>query len=74
MSPMADLRAHFRVDPGITAIDVDARGEVILLVNGNDQTFTALTIDFISTINTAGSPVLGNPEAPVTIAVFTDFE
>ncbi|MBL0382161.1 MAG: hypothetical protein JKP90_21630 [Desulfofustis sp. PB-SRB1] len=38
---------------------------IILLVNGNDQTFTALTIDFISTINTAGSPVLGNPEAPV---------
>jgi protein-disulfide isomerase len=72
--PNGRLKGTFKVDPGVTAIDVDARGEIILLVNGNDQTFSALTIDFISAINTAGSPVLGNPEAPVTIAVFTDFE
>lgn len=62
------------VDKGVTAIDTDARGENLLLVNKDDNTFTSIAIDFVVAIDDTGSPVKGHPDAPVTIAVFTDFE
>lgn len=72
--PNGKLKGSIPVDKGVTAIDTDARGENLLLIDSEKNSFTSLSIDFIVTINTEGSPVLGNVDAPVTIAVFTDFE
>ncbi len=72
--PNGTLKGSIPVDKGVTAIDTDARGENILLIDSDKNTFTSLSVDFIVSIDTAGSPFLGKAEAPVTIAVFTDFE
>jgi protein-disulfide isomerase len=62
------------IDKGVSAIDTDARGENILLINSKDNTFSSIAIDFVVDIDIDGSPTKGNPEAPVTLTVFTDFE
>lgn len=68
------LEGTIPVDPGVTAIDIAPRAERLYLINDETKTFSALTIDFIRNINTAGSPYLGPEDAPVTVALFTDFE
>ncbi len=72
--PNGNLKASADVDPGVVAIDTDARGEQILLVDKDNKTFTSFSIDFVAEIDITGSPLQGNPDAPVTVAVFSDFE
>ena len=72
--PNGNLKASADEDPGIVAIDTDARGEQILLVDKDNKTFTSFSIDFVAEVDVTGSPFKGNPEAPVTVAVFSDFE
>ena len=68
------LKGSLPVEAGVSAIDTDARGENLLLMNGETKSFSSISIDFIVEIDTAGSPFLGDVNAPVTIAVFSDFE
>ena len=62
------------VEKGVSAIDIAPRGEKLYLINQKDNSFTDLSVDFVVKVNTAGSPYLGQENALVTIAVFTDFE
>ena len=71
---MGELTGSIPVDKGVSAIDIAPRGERLFLINQETRVFSDLTIDFIADINTAGSPFLGLASAPVTIAVFTDFQ
>lgn len=68
------LTGSIPVDEGVTAIDIAPRGEKLYLINQETRSFSDLTLDYIVDINTAGSPFLGLAQAPVTIALFTDFE
>lgn len=68
------LLGEIGVNDGVTAIDIAPRGEKLFLINQNDNSFTDISVDFIVSVNTKGSPYLGKADAPVTIAVFTDFE
>lgn len=68
------LLGKIAVDKGVSAIDIAPRGEKLFLINQADNSFTDLSVDYVVEINTAGSPFLGKENAPVTIAVFTDFE
>ena len=72
--PNGTLKGSIPVDKGVTAIDTDARGENVFFINSDAKTFTSLSVDFVVEIDTAGSPFMGSADAPVTIAVFTDFE
>ena len=72
--PNGTLKASADVDPGVVAIDTDARGEQILLIDRDNKTFTSFSIDFVAEVDITGSPAKGNPDAPVTVAVFSDFE
>jgi len=69
-----ELTGSIPVDKGVSAIDIAPRGEKLYLINGETKSFSDLTIDFVADINTAGSPFRGQANAPVTIAVFTDFQ
>jgi hypothetical protein len=69
-----NLKASTDVDPGVVAIDTDARGEQILLIDKDNKTFTSLSVDFVAEVDVTGSPFKGNADAPVTVAVFSDFE
>ena len=69
-----DLLGEIAVKKGVSAIDIAPRGEKLYLLNENDNSFTDLSVDYVVKIDTAGSPFLGKADAPITIAVFTDFE
>ena len=62
------------VEPDTVAIDIAPRGEMLYLINGRTNTFTAMDIGFSQQIDITGAPVRGKADAPVTLVVFSDFE
>lgn len=62
------------VDQGVSAIDIEPRGARLYLINEKDNTFTSLAISFVTPIDITGSPFMGNADAPVVLAVFSDFQ
>ena len=72
--PNGNLKASVDVDPGVVAIDTDARGENVLLIDKDSKSFSVFSVAFVADVDTAGSPFKGKADAPVTIAVFSDFE
>ncbi len=68
------LEGTVPVDEGVNAIDIAPRAEMLYLIDSTKKKFSTLSIDFVRDINTAGSPSRGPADAPVTIALFTDFE
>lgn len=69
-----NLLGKIDVDSGVTAIDIAPRGEKLFVINQKSNSFTDISVDFVVNVDTTGSPYLGKANAPVTIAVFTDFE
>lgn len=72
--PNGNLKASVDVDPGVVAIDTDARGENVLLIDKDSKTFSVFSVSFVTEIDIAGAPFKGKADAPVTVAVFSDFE
>ncbi len=68
------LEGTIPVEKGVTAIDIAPRAETLYLIDKDKNSFSAISVDFIHDINITGSPFLGPENAPVTIALFTDFE
>ena len=68
------LKDTITVDPDIDQINAGARDDTLFLLSRKSKSFQAITIDFVEDINTQGSPVKGPVDAPVTIAVFNDFQ
>ncbi len=68
------LEGSIPVDKGVSSIDIAPRAEMLYLIDSEKNSFTSLSIDFVKNINTSGSPYRGLVDAPVILAVFTDFE
>lgn len=68
------LKDKFSVGSSIDGIEASPDGERIFLSSGKDKTVQIVSIDFVSNIDTAGSPYKGPPDAPVVIAVYSDFQ
>lgn len=68
------LEGSVPVDKGVNAIDIAPRAEMLYLIDSEKKSFSTLSIDFVKDINISGSPFKGMVDAPITIAVFTDFE
>ena len=68
------LTGTIPVEKGVTAIDTDAKGELLYLTNSTNNTFTTVSVDFIVNIDTSSAPFRGKADAPITVAVFSDFE
>lgn len=62
------------VDANTTAIDIAPRGEMLYLIDGKSNSYTAIDISFNQKIDITGSPEQGKADAPVTLIVFSDFE
>lgn len=58
----------------IGSIAAGPREDMLFLYNAGSSAVEILRIDFLKKINTTGSPYLGNPEATVIVAVFTDYQ
>lgn len=68
------LQGNIPVEEGVTNIDIAPQGELLYLVNNAKQTFSSIAVSFVIDIDTTGAPFKGPADAPVTIALFTDFE
>ncbi len=68
------LQGNLPVEEGVSSIDISPQGEFLYLLNNASQTFTSVAISFIVDIDVKGAPIKGPADAPVTIALFTDFE
>ncbi len=68
------LKEKIEVARHIDQIKVGPRDNLLYLTSRKNKTVEIVELDFIQNINTAGSPYKGPVDAPVVIAVFTDFE
>lgn len=62
------------VDPSVTGIAISAKGDQLYLINSQRKTLKTVAINFIVEFNNAGSPFLGPADAPIVVAVFSDFQ
>ena len=68
------LTDSIRVGKHIDQIRIGPRGDQIFASSRKNKTVDIIAFDFIHTINTEGSPVKGPQDAPVIVAVFSDFQ
>jgi hypothetical protein len=68
------FREKITVGKHIDQIKVGPRENLIFLSSRQNQSIEVVELDFIQRINTIGSPFKGPADAPVTIAVFDDFQ
>ena len=68
------LRDTIPVEPGVDRIQPGPREDLLYLVDSTNNRIQVLYLDFIQEIPVATSPTKGPADAPVTVAVFTDFE
>ena len=71
--PNGKLIAKIPVEKSIDKIDTIPGGSALFLSSRVDKKIKILRLDFIQQINTLG-PFKGAVEAPVVIAVFSDFQ
>lgn len=71
---LGELQGTIPVEEGVSAIDIAPQGERLYLINNKDNTFSAINISFVADVDITGSPFEGPADAPVTIAIFSDFE
>jgi len=58
----------------IDQIEIGPGGERLFATSRQNKTVEIILLNFISNINTAGSEFKGPEDAPVTIAVFSEFQ
>jgi len=65
-----------KIDVGypVDQIKIGPRGKQLFITSRKNNTVQVVTIDFIVDINVSGSPYKGRQDAPVVIAVFSDFQ
>ena len=73
-NPDGKLNDTITVDKSVDSIKAGPREEILLLVSSKNKTVQVAVLEFVQEINIAGSPFKGAADAPVTIAIFTDFQ
>jgi len=73
-TPDGKLRDKIGVGKHIDQIAMGPSGDLLLLKSRKNKTVEILVLDFIQDISTSGSPSKGPADAPVVIAVFSDFQ
>lgn len=62
------------VGKDIKAIRIGPGKDSLLLISPDKRQVRVALVNFIHTINTVGNPFKGNPDAPVAVVVFSDFQ
>jgi hypothetical protein len=68
------LRDTIVVGDSIDGIKAGPREDILFLSSRRDRTVQVITLDFIHDINITGSPFKGPADAPIAIAVYSDFQ
>lgn len=69
-------RLHDTINIGkhVDQIKAGPVDELLILKSRKNKTVQLLALDFIKTIDISGSPFKGTPDAPVVVAVFSEFQ
>lgn len=68
------LQGSIPVDAGVTGIDIDPQGNYMYLIDSSQKITSTIAVGIVVEINTENAPYKGDVNAPVTIAVFSDFQ
>jgi hypothetical protein len=68
------LAAEINVGQHVDQIKAGPRGDTLVLISRQNKTVQLSLLDLIRDINVSGSPFKGSEDAPVVVAVFSDFE
>lgn len=68
-----EMQGTIPVDKGVSSIALDPRAQFLHMSDREKMKFYTLSIDFVLNIKTDNAPTKGVKDAPVTIAVFSDF-
>ena len=73
-NPSGSLLDKIEVGPDIDRMQLIQGSDVLFLTSRKNKTIQIVQLDFVQKINNAGSPYLGPDNAPVVIAVFSEFQ
>lgn len=73
-NPQGKLIDTIEVDPAMNRISSDASGNRVLISSTKNGTVNELQIEYVSNLSYDGSPFIGSSDAPVVLAVFSDFQ
>ena len=73
-SPGGTLEDTIRVGKDLNRIKLGPKGEYLFVSSRQDKTLKIIRLSFIHDISATASPMKGNKDAPVVIAVFSDFQ
>jgi hypothetical protein len=73
-SARGQLKDTINVGPDIDQIKAGPREDMLFLLSRESKTVQVISVDFTEDITTRGSPAKGPADAPVTVAVFSDFQ
>jgi hypothetical protein len=68
------LRDTIDVGPDVDQIKAGPSDDTLFLLSRKSKSIQVITIDFTEEISIQGSPIKGSADAPVTVAVFSDFQ
>jgi hypothetical protein len=68
------LKDSIQVGPHVDQIKAGPRDDMLFLLSRESKSVQVISIDFTENIATRGSPTKGPLDAPVTVAVFSDFQ
>jgi hypothetical protein len=73
-SSIKEIEAEIDVGKDVTQMKLGAMEDTLILNDRKNKTLKLIALDFIQNINVSGSPFKGPEDAPVVVAVFSDFE
>lgn len=68
------LKDKIHIGSRVNHIKIGPKGERLFVSSRQNKTLKVITLDYIYDINISGSPYKGAKDAPVIIAVFSDFQ
>ncbi len=69
-----NLKGQVDAGKNVDGIACGPNENLIVLKSKKDKEVRTIILDFLQDINIKGSPFTGNPDAPVVIVVFTDYQ
>lgn len=68
------IKDTLKVSESVVSIATSPKGDYLLLADSNDNTLEVVQISFIVDVDISGLPFKGPADAPVVVAVFSDYQ
>ena len=69
-----NLKETIAIGPHADSLKIGQNEDVLYVISRKKKTIETIQLDFIKQINIEGAPFQGPEDAPVVIAVFSDFQ